>query len=80
MNLPALRADDRVGGHHRLPTYARGKQGIVVGISPEYHYPDSSGHAMPDAHEKTYEVRFEAIGLADPALGAPTQMGVFTRC
>jgi 3' terminal RNA ribose 2'-O-methyltransferase Hen1 len=27
-----------------------------------------------------YEVRFEGIGAADPELGAPTQMGVFTRC
>ena len=27
-----------------------------------------------------YEVRFEGIGLADPKRGAPTQMGVFTRC
>jgi 3' terminal RNA ribose 2'-O-methyltransferase Hen1 len=26
-----------------------------------------------------YEVRFEGIGIADPGLGAPTQMGVFTR-
>jgi len=27
-----------------------------------------------------YEVRFEGIGTPDPAHGAPTQMGVFTRC
>jgi 3' terminal RNA ribose 2'-O-methyltransferase Hen1 len=27
-----------------------------------------------------YTVRLEPIGEADPALGAPTQMGVFTRC
>lgn len=26
-----------------------------------------------------YQVRFEGIGIADPDLGAPTQMGVFTR-
>jgi 3' terminal RNA ribose 2'-O-methyltransferase Hen1 len=26
-----------------------------------------------------YEVRFEGIGTADPALGAPTQMGIFKR-
>lgn len=26
-----------------------------------------------------YEVRFEGIGAADSALGAPTQMGIFTR-
>jgi hypothetical protein len=25
-----------------------------------------------------YEVRFEGIGDADPALGPPTQMGIFT--
>jgi 3' terminal RNA ribose 2'-O-methyltransferase Hen1 len=27
-----------------------------------------------------YEVRFEGIGPADAELGAPTQMGIFTRC
>jgi 3' terminal RNA ribose 2'-O-methyltransferase Hen1 len=27
-----------------------------------------------------YEVRFEGIGLEDPALGPPTQMGIFIRC
>jgi 3' terminal RNA ribose 2'-O-methyltransferase Hen1 len=27
-----------------------------------------------------YEVGFEGIGMADPARGAPTQMGIFTRC
>lgn len=27
-----------------------------------------------------YDVRFEGIGPADPDKGAPTQMGVFTRC
>jgi hypothetical protein len=27
-----------------------------------------------------YEVRLEGIGEADPELGAPTQMAVFTRC
>lgn len=26
-----------------------------------------------------YEVRFEGIGVADPDLGTPTQMGIFTR-
>jgi len=27
-----------------------------------------------------YDVRFEAVGPEDPAVGAPTQMGVFQRC
>ena len=27
-----------------------------------------------------YEVRFEGIGNVDPVHGAPTQMGIFTRC
>ena len=27
-----------------------------------------------------YEVRFEGIGTPDPTHGAPTQMGIFTRC
>jgi 3' terminal RNA ribose 2'-O-methyltransferase Hen1 len=36
--------------------------------------------AQSVAGARGYEVRFEGIGLADPAHGAPTQMGVFTRC
>jgi hypothetical protein len=27
-----------------------------------------------------YTVRIKPVGEADPELGAPTQMGVFTRC
>jgi hypothetical protein len=27
-----------------------------------------------------YTVRIEPVGETDPELGAPTQMGVFTRC
>jgi 3' terminal RNA ribose 2'-O-methyltransferase Hen1 len=34
--------------------------------------------SVAGAHD--YEVRFEGIGASDPALGAPTQMGIFTRC
>ncbi|MBV9932048.1 MAG: 3' terminal RNA ribose 2'-O-methyltransferase Hen1 [Alphaproteobacteria bacterium] len=36
--------------------------------------------ALGVASAHGYEVRFEGIGAADPARGAPTQMGVFTRC
>ncbi len=37
------------------------------------------GWAVGVAERFGYRVRFLAIGLEDPALGAPTQMGVFTR-
>lgn len=36
--------------------------------------------ALTVAAAHAYDVRFEAIGPTDPELGAPTQMGVFTRC
>ncbi|MDQ4086430.1 MAG: 3' terminal RNA ribose 2'-O-methyltransferase Hen1 [Pseudomonadota bacterium] len=35
------------------------------------------GASVARAHG--YDVRFEGIGIADPGLGAPTQMGIFTR-
>jgi len=34
--------------------------------------------AEATAGQYGYDVRFDEIGEADPALGAPTQMGVFT--
>jgi 3' terminal RNA ribose 2'-O-methyltransferase Hen1 len=36
--------------------------------------------ALSVASAHGYEVRFEGIGEPDPEKGAPTQMGVFTRC
>ena len=36
--------------------------------------------ALDAADRFGYEVRFLPVGPEDPAAGAPTQMGVFTRC
>jgi 3' terminal RNA ribose 2'-O-methyltransferase Hen1 len=36
--------------------------------------------ALSVAAAHGYEVRFEGIGLEDPAHGSPTQMGIFIRC
>jgi hypothetical protein len=65
-------------GHTRMPGYIRGKQGIVVGISPPYPYPDAVGHGMMETWEPTYDVRFRSEDLwpssSEPAL---IHVGVF---
>ncbi len=55
--------DEVVAGHHRLPGYAMGKQGIVVGISPAFHFPDAAAHGIDAADEVTYDVRFDSNEL-----------------
>ena len=35
--------------------------------------------AQAVADRRAYQVRFQDIGTGHPSLGAPTQMGVFTR-
>lgn len=55
--------NDFVPGHVRMPGYIRGKQGVVVDISPSYPFPDAAGHAMRADPEPTYDVRFKAEDL-----------------
>lgn len=55
--------DEVVTGHHRLPGYAMGKQGEIVGISPAFHFPDAAGHGLASEDEVTYDVRFDAVEL-----------------
>ena len=69
---------DYVPGHVRMPGYIRGKEGVVVAISPAYPFPDAHGHGIHADDEPTYDVRFDAQHLwpnsADPA---SVHVGVF---
>ncbi|MEJ0067747.1 MAG: SH3-like domain-containing protein [Pseudomonadota bacterium] len=67
-----------VSGHVRMPGYIRGKPGIVVGETPAYPFPDSSGHGMPITNEPTYDVRFSSRDLwPDSSDDAFVHVGVF---
>ncbi|MBG9388304.1 SH3-like domain-containing protein [Caenimonas aquaedulcis] len=64
--------EDHVPGHSRMPGYIRGKEGVVVGESPAYPFPDAHAHGVPSEDEPTYDVRFRSEDLwpggADSAL------------
>ena len=64
--------EDYVPGHVRMPGYIRGKHGVVVGVSPEYPFPDAHAHGIEAQDEPTYDVRFRTQDLwpdsSDPAL------------
>ena len=55
--------NEHTSGHTRMPGYIRGKQGVVVGISPPYPFPDAAAHAMEAEFEPTYDVRFHSKEL-----------------
>ena len=69
---------DSVPGHMRMPGYIRGKEGVVVGESPAYPFPDAHAHGVSSEDEPTYDVRFRSEdlwpGSAEPAL---VHVGVF---
>lgn len=70
--------DDFVPGHIRMPGYIRGKEGVVVGVSPPYPYPDAHGHGLESPWQRTYDVRFSSRHLwPDGAEEADVQVGVF---
>jgi nitrile hydratase len=70
--------NDFVSGHTRMPGYIRGKQGVVVGETPAYPFPDAAGHGMHEAHEPTYDVKFRSSELwPDSAEEAFVHVGVF---
>ncbi len=83
--LPDLKIGDHVlvkeefvPGHIRMPAYIRGKKGVVVGVSPEYPFPDAAGHGLENAMQKTFDVRFRSSDLwADGAETAEVHVGVF---
>jgi len=55
--------DEHVAGHVRMPSYIRGKRGVVVGESPPYPFPDAHAHGVAADDEPTYDVRFAAAEL-----------------
>ncbi len=70
--------DDHVCGHVRMPGYIRGKQGVVVGVSPPYPFPDAHAHGLEADDEPTYDVRFKSSDLwPDAADSALVHVGVF---
>ena len=67
-----------VPGHVRMPAYIRGKQGVVVHISPPYPFPDTAGHGMQAPMEPTCDVRFRSRDLwPDSSDDALNHVGVF---
>ena len=84
-DLPEIRLGDRVrvkdnfvAGHIRMPGYIRGKEGVVVGVSPAYPYPDAHGHGLQSAWQRSFDVRFSSRHLwPDGAEDAEVQVGVF---
>jgi nitrile hydratase len=83
--LPEIQVGDRVRvkdnfvpGHIRMPAYIRGKEGVVVGVSPAYPYPDAHGHGLESAWQRSFDVRFSSRHLwPDGAEDAEVQVGVF---
>ena len=70
--------DDFVPGHIRMPGYIRGKEGVVVNLSPAYPYPDAHGHGLESDWQRSFDVRFSARDLwPDGAEEAEVQVGVF---
>ncbi len=55
--------NDFFTGHTRMPSYIRGKQGVVVGVSPTYPFPDASAHGVKAEYESTYDVKFSSEDL-----------------
>ena len=69
---------DFVPGHARMPAYIRGKQGLVVGVSPAYPFPDAHAHGVAAQDEPTFDVRFSSTELwPDAADEAFVHVGVF---
>jgi nitrile hydratase len=70
--------DEFVPGHIRMPGYIRGKEGVVVKVSPAYPYPDAHGHGLESAWQRSFDVRFSSHDLwPDGAEEAEVQVGVF---
>ena len=84
-NLPELNIGDRVTvksefvpGHVRMPAYIRGKTGVVVGISPEYPFPDAAAHGLSTRKQRTFDICFRSTDLwTEGAADAEVHVGVF---
>jgi nitrile hydratase len=69
-DAPALAVGDRVitailphDGHHRIPRYARGREGTVVHVHPRFHVADDIVAGIPHDPETVYTVEFAATVL-----------------
>ncbi|MEH6639342.1 MAG: SH3-like domain-containing protein [Porticoccaceae bacterium] len=53
-----------VPGHNRIPSYIKGKRGVVDRYQGSFAYPDDAGKARPTGEaQHTYSVRFTASEL-----------------
>lgn len=70
--------DESVGGHIRLPSYIRGKCGIVVSVSKPYPFPDAAAHGLSSPKQRCFDVRFRAKDLwINESDDADVHVGVF---
>jgi nitrile hydratase len=70
--------NEHVSCHVRMPGYIRGKEGIVIRVTPAYHYPDAHAHAVDASTEPTYDVEFDAHHLwPEGAESSKIHVGVF---
>lgn len=70
--------EDSVGGHIRLPSYIRGKCGIVVSVSQPYPFPDATAHGLSSPKQRCFDVRFQAKDLwTNESDDADIHVGVF---
>jgi nitrile hydratase subunit beta len=79
--LPGQRVrvrNEHASCHVRMPGYIRGKEGVVVRITPAYPFPDAHAHGVNAADEPTYDVAFEARHLwPEGCEEASVHVGVF---
>ena len=69
---------DYFAGHIRMPSYIRGKTGVVVHVSPAYPFPDAHAHSVEAVDEPTYDVRFRTEDLwPNSSDSAFVHVGVF---
>ena len=70
--------NEHVSCHVRMPSYIRGKQGIVIRATPAYPYPDAHSHGVTARDEPTYDVEFISSDLwPEGAEEAKINVGVF---
>ena len=55
--------NEYVAGHTRMPSYLRGKKGVIARVSAICHYPDAAAHGIEEKMQETYEVCFDSAEL-----------------
>ncbi|MEM7339338.1 MAG: nitrile hydratase subunit beta [Actinomycetota bacterium] len=66
-------------GHHRLPRYARGRQGTIARVYPAFVLPDATAHGRGEQPCHVYAVAFDGTELwgADAEPGLRCHLDVF---